>query len=73
MSHQRNRTPITGLMVAGFASAVLASTVLWSPFGSSHGIVLDQVLPLVASDTTRAIAQPGSPVRRDGIGLQVSC
>ena len=37
MSHQRRRTPITGLMVAEFASAVLASTVLWSPFGRSYG------------------------------------
>ena len=59
MSHQRNRTPITGLMVAGFASAVLASTVLWSPFGSGYGIVLDRLLPLDARDATRAIAQPG--------------
>ena len=61
MSHQGNPTPITELMVAGFALALLASTFLWSPSGSSHGIALDQVLPLVASDATHAIAHPGEP------------
>lgn len=57
----------------GFAVGVLTGLFLWSPWGQSRGVDLENLLPLVSSDAMRASGQLGGSARRGARGPPGSC